>query len=209
MFYPCKKQSRMGQTHTALRTGAKSKSVLLSEQLTQINNYQTEGLLVHIFFPLWHLLYWPSTAANPASAPDLDGAAVIPSSPGWRWARTGSPSTAPRAENLRCRGSLSSHSSGRAKRAGAAGASRAACLETFWNAPLGRSWETWRHSLCCWDAVNSRINFPVKGAIWVNSSCSQVIFGKSCTPAPQWIFWILSKGFLFHIDIWKMYKYIF
>lgn len=29
---------------------------------------------------------------------------------------------------------------------------------------------------------------PVKGAIWTNPSCSQVIFGKSCTPAAQWIF---------------------
>lgn len=200
MFYPCKKQSCRGQTLTALRTGAKSKSVLLSEQLTQINNYQTEGLLVHIFFPLWHLLYWPSLAASAAPVPDLDGAAVIPSSPGWRWARTGSPSFAPRAEKPRCWRSLSSLL-WPWKRSGAEGASRTACLETFWNAPLGRSWETWRYSLRCWDAVNSRINFPVKGAIWINSSCSQAIFGKSCTPAPQWIFWILSKDFLFHIDM--------
>lgn len=43
----------MGQTHTALRTGAKSKSVLLSEQLIQINSYQTEGLLVDIVFFLY------------------------------------------------------------------------------------------------------------------------------------------------------------
>lgn len=79
----------MGQTHIAVRTGAKSKSVLLSEQLTQINNYQTEGLLVHIgVFSLWHLLYWASTAARTAPAPDLDGAAVVPSSPGWRGARS-------------------------------------------------------------------------------------------------------------------------
>lgn len=180
----------MGQTHTALRTGAKSKSVLLSEQLTQINNYQTEGLLVHILFPLWHLLYWPSTAASPAPAPDLEWAAVIPSSR--------------KAELL-----LELSPFWLCKRTGAAGASRAACLEKFWNAPLGRSWETWRHSLCCWDAVNSRINLPVKGAICRNPSGSQVIFGKSCTPAAQWIFWILSKDFVFHIGIWKMYKYIF
>lgn len=50
MFYPNKKQSCMGQTHTALGTGAKFKSVLLSTQLTQINNYQTEGLFVSSFF---------------------------------------------------------------------------------------------------------------------------------------------------------------
>lgn len=39
----------MGQAHAALRTGAKFSSVLLSEQLTQINNYYTEGLLVRNF----------------------------------------------------------------------------------------------------------------------------------------------------------------
>lgn len=115
MLYPCKKQSCMGQTHTALKTGAKSTSVLLSEQLTQINNYQTEGLLVHIFFSLWHLLCWPSTAARPAPAPDLDGAAVIPSSLGWRWAQTGSPSFAPK---ICAAGTLWAHSAGPASTLG-------------------------------------------------------------------------------------------
>lgn len=35
----------MGQIHAALVTDAKCKSGLLRKQLTQINNYQTEGLL--------------------------------------------------------------------------------------------------------------------------------------------------------------------
>lgn len=38
----------MGQIHAALVTDAKCKSGLLRKQLTQINNYQTEGLLAWI-----------------------------------------------------------------------------------------------------------------------------------------------------------------
>lgn len=65
MFYSSEKQSCMGQTHAALKTGAKFKSVLLSTQLTQINNYQTEGLFVSSFVflapaALAELCYKPS-----------------------------------------------------------------------------------------------------------------------------------------------------
>lgn len=76
----------MGQIHAALVTDAKCKSGLLRKQLTQINNYQTEGLLhefvclapvmldkcckKYSFFPRWRRndcnLGWPLPCAAPA-----------------------------------------------------------------------------------------------------------------------------------------------
>lgn len=75
MFYPSKKQSCMGQAHAARRTAAKLKSVLLRQQLTQINNSQTEDLLgpVLFFFSFWHLLHRPSAPPNPASPQKAKG----------------------------------------------------------------------------------------------------------------------------------------
>lgn len=82
MFYPCKKQSHMGQTHTDLRTGANSKSVLLSEQLTQINNYRTEGLLVHIFFSFMAPAVLAKHCSQPSSCPRFGRSSCDSQQPG-------------------------------------------------------------------------------------------------------------------------------
>lgn len=125
MFYPSKKQSCMGQAHAARRTAAKLKSVLLRQQLTQINNSQTEDLLGPVlFFFLSGTCY---------IGPALHQTQLLPK---------------------RQKGSL---------------------------ALLGRC--------------------EVKGAIWANSSRWPVLFGKSCTPAPQWVFCILKEDFLFRTYI--------
>lgn len=68
MFYPSKKQSCMGQAHAARRTAAKLKSVLLCQQLTQINNSQTEDLLGPVLF---FFFLAPATSAQRSTKPSF------------------------------------------------------------------------------------------------------------------------------------------
>lgn len=131
MFYPSKKQSCMGQTHAAWRTAAKLKSVLLHQQLTQINNSQTEDLLGPVFFFLSGTCYIGPALHQTQLLPQMQKGSLV---------------------------------------------------------LLGRC--------------------EVRGAIWANSPRCPVLFGKSCTPAPQWVFCILREDFLFHTYIRSMYKYI-
>jgi len=155
MFYPSKKRSCMGLTHAALGTGAKFKSMLLSEQLTQINNYQTEGLLAHIYF----------LSGTCSVGQALQETQLLPqmwedqlqfgltsllaarggSEPGWA-ARASPHWPSPWIGLLRRRGRRHVPT----------------CRLVGILCP-GRSREL--EGIRCWDAANSRVNFAVKGTI--------------------------------------------
>lgn len=116
-------------------------------------------------FSFWHLLYWPSIATNLASPPYVEGPAVIhadlsANSPGWLWAWVGSPKIFHHAERVHCLQSPWIMLLQQCKCTKISGTSRPAPWRCF------ISWKelgTWKHLLCYWDTLNSRINCCERG----------------------------------------------
>lgn len=155
----------MGQIHAALVTDAKCKSGLLTKQLTQINNYQTEGLLVCV------CIFGTCDAGQVLQLIQFLPQMVE------EWLQFGmtsplcSPSLVPCTEIEHCWNLHVSPS----------------FCRRLWARPKLRfggyfiSWKelgTWRHSLCFWETANSRINLAESGATWENLSHSRVFSGN-------------------------------